>query len=72
MHLSPPNTSNARRAGLQIQFVTPEVVLGDLLYDNVYKPDFRQPVLVRGDDNLGRLRYTATVEQLVEGTAEPS
>lgn len=72
VHLSPPNTSTARRAGLQIQFVTPEVLLGELLYDNVYKPDFRQPVLVRGEDTFGRLRYTATTEQLLAGTAQPS
>jgi len=72
VHLSPPNTSTTRRAGLQIQFVTPVVELGELLYDNVYKPDFRQPVLVRGEDRMGRLRYTATMEQLLQGTAHPS
>jgi len=67
IHYSPPNKSEHRRAGLQIVFVTPEAQLGPMQYDNAYKDDWRKPILVRGEDKFGHLKYWTTVDNLLDG-----
>ena len=64
VHLSPPNMSAERRAGLQMAFVTPEVELMEQTYTNKYHQEWRLPVLVRGKDHFGRLQFVKTVEQI--------
>ena len=64
VHLSPPNMSNERRAGLQMAFVTPEVKLLEQTYTKKYEEEWRLPVLVRGKDDFGRLEFVKTVEQI--------
>jgi len=69
VHFSPPNQSDKRRAGLQIVFVTPEARLGPMGYANAYKDDWRKPILVKGEDKFGHLKYWTSVEELLAGKA---
>merc|ERR1712038_258641 len=69
VHFSPPNQSDKRRAGLQIVFVTPEARLGPMGYANAYKDDWRKPILVRGEDKFGHLKYWTSVDKLLAGKA---
>jgi hypothetical protein len=64
VHLSPPNMSTERRAGLQMAFVTPEVELMEQTYTNKYQEEWRFPVLVRGKDHFGRLQSVKTMQQI--------
>jgi len=65
VHLSPPNLSRERRTGLQMIFTTPQVKLMEQTYTNKYDEEWRLPVLVRGKDSFGHLKYVNTVEQIV-------
>jgi len=67
IHYSSPNNSEHRRAGLQVVFVTPEAQLGPMQYDNAYKDDWRKPILVRGEDKFGHLKYWTTIDDLLAG-----
>ena len=67
VHLSPPNTSSERRAGLQISFITPQVKLMEQTYTNKYEEEWRLPVLVRGEDRFGHLEFERTVQQMGDG-----
>ena len=65
VHLSSPNMSAERRAGLQMAFVTPEVKLMEQTYTNKYEEDWRLPVLVSGKDDYGRMQFVKTVQQII-------
>ena len=62
VHSSPPNRSlGRRRCGLTVQYVTTEAIFEPMNYINSYEEDWRKPVLVAGEDNYGRLKYTTTM-----------
>ena len=65
VHSSPPNRSTGRRrCGLTVQYVTTEAIFEPMDYINSYEEDWRKPVLVSGEDNYGRLKYTTTKQKL--------
>ncbi len=70
IHGSPTNHGQTRRCGLTCSFITPSVFMDKLEYDYQYELDFRQPVLVRGEDKVGALKYAKTLEQMWEGVQE--
>ncbi len=70
IHGSPPNTGALRRCGLALNFVTPDTLFAPMKYDNEYEDDFRKPVLMRGEDSVGAMRYVATAQEMVERAAK--
>ena len=38
-------------------------------YANAYKDDWRKPILVKGRDKFGHLKYRPSVEELLAGKA---
>ena len=43
--------------------------LGPMGYANAYKDDWRKPILVKGEDKFGHLKYWTSVEELLAGKA---
>ena len=66
VHLSPPNMSKERRAGLQIIFTIPEMKLVEQTYTNKYDKEWRLPVLVKGEDKSGQMKYVTDIKQILD------
>ena len=66
VHLSPPNMSKERRAGLQIIFTVPEMKLVEQTYTNKYDKEWRLPVLVKGEDKSGQMKYVTDIKQILD------
>ena len=43
--------------------------LGPMGYANAYKDDWRKPILVKGEDKFGHLKYWTSVDELLAGKA---
>ena len=43
--------------------------LGPMGYANAYKDDWRKPILVKGEDKFGHLKYWTSVDKLLAGKA---
>ena len=43
--------------------------LGPMGYANAYKDDWRKPILVKGEDKFGHLKYWTSVKELLAGKA---
>ena len=43
--------------------------LGPMSYANAYKDDWRKPILVKGEDKFGHLKYWTSVDELLSGKA---
>ncbi len=65
VHGSRP-TLSTRRMGLAVQYCQPSLEFVPMTYtkSNAFTEDFRKPVLVRGYDVFGKMRYVKTVQEM--------
>ena len=67
VHGSKP-TLNRRRMGLTAQFCQPSIEMVPMNYTKsiAFTEDFRKPILIRGEDSYGKLKYVKTKQEVLD------